>query len=251
MKTAEGFICIFFNFVKSKSTLVIPTKGRYRFKFKWINKQQNLTLSDAQKEINNQIKNLKKEVGIKDQDYDSNFQRAHFLVPNIKEHGWSTYDKDPLVNKKPTTFSYQISANNNIGPTQIIGPSALQFVSAPNTSSYVIYLNGQQYFGDPNLISLAGVTSFYIDGIALDVNQTQDFTYTEYPEELYYLYSSYAFSLDWNDYGNTQMIQEAIDCEDRFYEFNYNKVYTIKACRYYVRSLFTFRIIICEIIILM
>jgi hypothetical protein len=44
---------------------------------------------------------------------------------------------------------------------------------------------------------------------------------------------SYAFSLDWNDYGNSnttigqQMINEAINCEDRFYEFNYNKVYTI------------------------
>jgi hypothetical protein len=44
---------------------------------------------------------------------------------------------------------------------------------------------------------------------------------------------SYAFSLDWDDYGDTttsigqQMIQEAIDCEDRFYELNYNKVYTI------------------------
>jgi len=44
---------------------------------------------------------------------------------------------------------------------------------------------------------------------------------------------SYAFSLDWNDYGDTgttigqQMITEAINCEDRFYELNFNKVYTI------------------------
>jgi hypothetical protein len=44
---------------------------------------------------------------------------------------------------------------------------------------------------------------------------------------------SYAFSLDWTEYGDPtttigqQMIQEAIDCEDRFYQFNYNKVYTI------------------------
>lgn len=44
---------------------------------------------------------------------------------------------------------------------------------------------------------------------------------------------SYAFSLDWDDYGDVgttigqQMIQEAIACEDRFYEFNFNKVYTI------------------------
>jgi len=212
--------------ISNDPTKGIPTKGKYRFKFKWVNKEQNLTLSDVQKKIDEQLNKVKGEVGIKEQDYSGNFQRAHFLVPNIKEYGWSTYDKDPLEKKKPTTFSYQISANNNIGPTQIIGPSVLQFVSAPNTSSYIIYLNGQQYFGDPNIISLPGVTSFYIDGTAIDPNQTQDFTYTEYPEELYYLFASYAFSLDWNDYGNTQMVQEAIDCEDRFYEFNYNKVYT-------------------------
>ena len=44
---------------------------------------------------------------------------------------------------------------------------------------------------------------------------------------------SYAFSLDWADYGNTgttigkKIIQSAIDCDDRFYQFSYNKVYTI------------------------
>jgi len=46
---------------------------------------------------------------------------------------------------------------------------------------------------------------------------------------------SYAFSLDWNEYGDTgttlgnQMIQEAINCEDRFFEFNFNRVYTVSA----------------------
>jgi hypothetical protein len=38
---------------------------------------------------------------------------------------------------------------------------------------------------------------------------------------------SYSFSLDWNDYGNQQMIQEAINCDDRFYMMSYNKVYTV------------------------
>jgi hypothetical protein len=44
---------------------------------------------------------------------------------------------------------------------------------------------------------------------------------------------SYAFSLDWNDYGDLtttlgqQMVQDAINCEDKFYEFTFNKVYTI------------------------
>lgn len=50
--------------------------------------------------------------------------------------------------------------------------------------------------------------------------------------------ASYAFSLDWDEYGakdplnnitpmGAQMISEGINCEDRFYEFQYNKVYTV------------------------
>jgi hypothetical protein len=47
------------------------------------------------------------------------------------------------------------------------------------------------------------------------------------------LIKSYAFSLDWEDYGNTgttvgnQMINNAINCVDKFYIFKYNKVYTV------------------------
>ena len=52
--------------------------------------------------------------------------------------------------------------------------------------------------------------------------------------------TSYAFSLDWNDYGYTgtsvfdtyyttgvKHIESAINCEDKFYDFTYNKVYTV------------------------
>ncbi len=35
---------------------------------------------------------------------------------------------------------------------------------------------------------------------------------------------SYAFSLDWDEYYDKTA---AINCEDSFYEFTYNKVYTI------------------------
>ena len=47
------------------------------------------------------------------------------------------------------------------------------------------------------------------------------------------LQRSYAFTVDWDDYGDdtttfgAQMVQDAIDCKDKFYEFQYNKVYTI------------------------
>jgi len=49
-----------------------------------------------------------------------------------------------------------------------------------------------------------------------------------------YLDSSYAFSVDWDDYAPPstnpnyqQIIQDAIDCKDRFYQMQYNKVYTV------------------------
>jgi hypothetical protein len=44
---------------------------------------------------------------------------------------------------------------------------------------------------------------------------------------------SYAFTINWDDYGDDTttfgdgMIKDAIDCKDKFYEFKYNKVYTI------------------------
>jgi len=92
----------------------IPTKSKYRFKIKW---QQSPEVTE-------------------------NIKRGYFLVPNIREYGWTPSGADPYI------------AN----------PS------------------------DP------------------DVQK------------------SYAFSLDWNDYVDTQA---AINCEDTFYEFKYNKVYTV------------------------
>lgn len=98
----------------------IPTKAKYRFRIQYQNEE-----------------------GMK-----SNILRADYLVPNIKEWGWS-----------------------------------------PSNTDQPVDLNAQLY--------------------------------------------SYAFSLDWNDYGDltttigNQMVQEAINCEDRFYEFHFNKVYTI------------------------
>jgi len=112
----------------------IPTKGKYRFKVKW---SQSPSLSERVK-------------------------RGYFLLPNIKEHGWSTSGSDPLI-----------SGNRSV-----------------NT-----------------------------------------------PYDL--AMKSYAFSLDWADYGYTgsttgsnedigrNMIQEAINCDDKFYIMRYNKVYTV------------------------
>lgn len=119
----------------------IPTKAKYRFKVKW-NQSPSLTSEPV--------------------------KRGYYLVPNIKEYGW-TID----------------NSGNRIDPTK---PPFI-----PNPQQIENYIASQ---------------------------------------------SSYAFSVDWDDYGvkdssgnitpiGNQMIQDAIDCEDRFYEFKYNKVYTV------------------------
>jgi len=67
----------------------IPTKGKYRFKFKWQNEE-----------------------GLQ-----NSFQRANFLVPNIKEYGWSNSANDPF--DQPTLqYTYQISAGATSGATE-------------------------------------------------------------------------------------------------------------------------------------
>ena len=109
-------------------TLGIPTKSKYRFKVKW---QQSNSLSQPVK-------------------------RPYYLVPNIKEYGWT---------------------NNN---------------------------------DDPNVLTNSG-------------NQQQ-------------IKSSYYFGLDWSGYTQgfvgqhrQNRLNEIINCEDTFYEFKYNRVYTVSS----------------------
>jgi hypothetical protein len=108
-------------------TVGIPTKGKYRFKIKW-----------------SQPNSLTEQV-----------RRPYYLVPNVKEYGWSSSTSDP---------------------------------SNPNASS--------------------------------QSKQRQR--------------SSYYFGLDWTGYTEgftgtiaTNLLNEKIDCEDTFYQFDFNKVYTV------------------------
>ena len=175
----------------------IPTKGKYRFKFKWQNEE-----------------------GLQ-----NSFQRANFLVPNIKEYGWSNSANDPF-DQATQSYTYQISAGAISGVTQIQSfgfDAGISLDEAINSSSYEVYLNGFEYTGSLNSIPFNIGDTIQIVGTPINPNVTQDFSFTVYPETLFNLLRSYAFSLDWDDYVNPQ---EAIDCEDTFYEFKYNKVYT-------------------------
>ena len=175
----------------------IPTKGKYRFKFKW-QTQQGLQGS---------------------------FLRADFLVPNVKEHGWSDYEQDPFMIYSESIYNYPtIPAGFNSGTT-ITASSSFGLINPVfyNLEGYTIFINGINYFGSPESIQITNGDTFQIVATPIDPTQAINISFTSVPQPLFDVYKSYAFSTDWDDYADSQ---DAIDCEDSFYEFNYNKVYT-------------------------
>jgi hypothetical protein len=182
--------------ISNDPTVGIPTKGRYRFKFNWQNEQ-----------------------GLQ-----GNFQRANFLVPNVKEYGWSTSSNDPFISNTTGSVNYTLAAGVTSGFTFIIGTN-VGYANPQTTgvTSYQIIINGSPYIGSLNSIQLNVGDQFQIIATPVDPTQPQYIEFTTIPQALFDVYKSYAFSTDWDDYAN---IQEAVDCEDTFYEFGYNKVYT-------------------------
>jgi hypothetical protein len=184
-------------------TVGIPTKGKYRFKISWQN----------------------------DGGAQSDVLRANFLVPNIKEYGWAstTPNADPTLGV-PLNYSVSIPGTTTSQPSALVLPAqtgGLILQSFVNTGDVSVTINGVPYTGSLTSIPINSPGSVIgINSTAVDTTQTQDFQFTFYDQATYDSLRSYAFSLDWDDYGDSSMIQEAINCEDRFYEFNYNKVYT-------------------------
>jgi hypothetical protein len=102
--------------ISNDPTIGIPTKGKYRFKIKWT---QPTALTEQTR-------------------------RPYFLVPNVREYGWSNPGNDPIY------------SNNILTKKRLAG--------------------------------------------------------------------SYYFGLDWTGYTN---VNAAVVCDDTFYQFDYNKVYTV------------------------
>jgi hypothetical protein len=114
--------------ISNDPSVGIPTKGKYRFKIKW---SQSSSLSEQTR-------------------------RAYYLVPNVKEYGWSSIGGDPTEAGSGTT-------------------SALR-----QKSSY--------YFG----LDWSGYTEGFIDTTLIN-----------------------------------NILNQKINCEDTFYQFEFNKVYTV------------------------
>jgi hypothetical protein len=176
----------------------IPTKGKYRFKIKWQNEQ-----------------------GLQ-----NDFLRGNFLVPNVKEHGWTNPNLDPFNPANTTPLQVQIPIGSLTGTTVITQNGGLLLEDTINSQNYSIVINGNPYYGDTTLIPVSIGDTIQIVSNPIDDTQQQTFNYTVLQQDYYDVLRSYAFSLDWDDYVDKQA---AINCEDTFYEFNYNKVYTISS----------------------
>jgi hypothetical protein len=175
--------------------LGIPTKGKYRFKIKW-----------------------QQPAGLKEES-----RRAYFLVPNIRERGWSNSNSDP-ANEGSESFEILLPAATGDEP-------AVSNISVPN--GYVYQIESKSNFEN---LSITGPNDEIINGTNLSQNGTYTISYTTPNEnqgslvfkvisaQKFQLEASYAFSLSWSDYANPI---DAIDCEDTFYQMQYNKVYTI------------------------
>ncbi len=200
----------------------VPTMGRYRFKVKW---QQSPSLREEVK-------------------------RAYFLVPNVKEYGWNASnmmdpDEDPGSENSATSIAVAEFSFSNVIESQTqeqltTGPFNAELlptndyynvVNTNNIESYTVLVDGVERPDYYTTIPMGLLTDNLVEirFTIIDANLAADTTFSVdvLNTSQYLQQSSYAFSLNWTDYGDSQMIQEAIDCEDRFYVFQYNKVYTI------------------------
>ena len=183
-------------FISNDPKIGIPTKGKYRFKMKWVNEQG---LSNS-------------------------YVRASYLVPNVKEHGWflgsqsdpltvfTGVEQDIVYPAGTTTEIYTAAFNQGVSQ-----------ITTENVESYSITINGVPYYENLNSILLNNGDAMAITIVPIDASQQSIVSFTYYVRELFDLLRSYSFSLDWSDYVDPL---SAINCEDSFYEFDYNKVYT-------------------------
>lgn len=119
------------------------------------------------------------------------------------EYGERIISSDPKVGI-PTTGKYRFKVKWNQSPSLSADPIKRGYYLVPNIKEYGWgETDGSGNFIDP------------LQNVMTDPNDNTR------------AISSYAFSLDWDEYGDNQMIQEAINCEDRFFMMQYNKVYTI------------------------
>ena len=185
--------------ISNDPSIGIPTKGKYRFRIRWQNEE-----------------------GLR-----NNFMRGDYLVPNVKEHGWFSQTIDP-TSLNVSNYDFQFAPGITAHTITNIPAGGLVFSNSVNAQqNFNVIINGVPYYGGIDSIPLENAfNNVQILSNPIDGTQPQNIIFTYYPQSYFDVIQSYAFSLDWDDYVDKQ---SAINCEDTFYEFNYNKVYTVSS----------------------
>jgi len=204
--------------ISNDPSIGVPTKGKYRFKVKYQSEENGPAINqDALFPIRGEI------------------QRANFVVPQIREHGWTGTSINS--GKDPSSLSNSIIQNVLFSdPTQIEetktvsipAGNSVEVLSNPDASKVEVYVNNilqtQKWIDFPNGGTLeikvtkqtttnGGITTG--NNVTIQISRNS-YNYIQFQK-------SYAFSLNWDDYADKNA---AINCEDSFYLMNYNKVYT-------------------------
>ena len=206
----------------------IPTRGKYRFKVKYESKERDLaTIFNANRFVSPQLFNLSVF------NPKGSLLRANYLVPNIKEYGWVN-DEDPAekegstsqtldFNNSDTQESKIISIGNNttIAVESITEFEGVQFYvnNVLDNSKWLEFPNG----GTLQIVMNKKTRTKIVNGTSVTEATPVKMVINSYNYDYIQFQKSYAFSLDWDDYAN---IEDALNCNDTFYELIYNKVYT-------------------------
>ena len=213
----------------------IPTKGKYRFKVKFNDSEKDLatTTFNPNSVLPTQVFNLSafRPKG--------NLLRANYLIPNIKEYGWENGDPNTVENSQGTIT--EINFNNSEETEEIITTLPANTVGRIEVKSKEDFDNIQIYIDDvldnSKWIEAQDRTQSAVLKIIVKKKTRKKVSgnsvvtepipvvlnFVRYNYSFVQFQKSYSFSLDWDDYPS---IDDALNCNDTFYEFNYNKVYT-------------------------
>jgi hypothetical protein len=212
----------------------IPTKGKYRFKIKTDEGEKEVAaIQTSSSIIGPNLLNLSAF------NPKGSLLRGNFLVPNVKEYGW-TGNTDPSMLSNSTTFSPAFGDNTKLIETKTFsavdlgGKRALLISSITGEYKSISYkinnvVDNSKWVDLPNgnetleITVEKKTTTSVVNGVVIETPQTVTINFNNYDYNYSLFQRSYAFSLDWDDYPDKTL---AINCEDFFYEFNYNKVYT-------------------------
>ena len=81
-----------------------------------------------------------------DEGLQNEFLRANFLVPNIKEYGWSSSSTDPFDPTTAVPLTITLPVGTLTGTTTITQTGGLLFENTVNSANFSVVINGQDFY---------------------------------------------------------------------------------------------------------